>query len=252
MQVHSLPVLNDNYAFLIQEEREVILIDPPLDLFSTLESQNLWPVAIFNTHHHYDHIGGNASLMQRYPHLSIFAGSYDIEKHRIPHATHSLKNNETLYFKNYIIKAYHAPGHTLGHMIYHFTHKILNIEHLFCGDILFGAGCGRILEGSFKEQAPLLLESLNLIQSFDETIPIWCAHEYTGKNIEFSLKMIPEDLALQKRKQTLSIPSVPLNLSVEKESNLFLRCSDPKLLDYFQKPDPLSLFSFLRESRNHY
>ena len=252
MQVHFLPVLNDNYAFLIQEEREVIIIDPPINLCHLLESQNLWPVAIFNTHHHFDHIDGNSALFEKYPHLSIFGGCYDVDRNRIPYATKGLKDGEEICIKNYRIKAYHVPGHTLGHMLYLFAHKTLKIQHIFCGDLLFGAGCGRVLEGSFKEQAPQLLQSLNVLKSLDDSIPIWCAHEYTQKNLEFSLSLIPEDISLQKRQLSLSIPSVPLNLAIEKESNLFLRCDDLYLQDYFKQPDSLSLFCFLRMKRNHY
>ena len=164
MQVTPIPCLTDNYAYIVHDDnfKTVGVVDPSeaKPIISFLKKKNLKLNYILNTHHHFDHIGGNIELKKIYNAKIVgFLG----DKHRIPGIDIALRNNENWSFGNSTVKVFHIPGHTLGHICFFFEKEKI----VFTGDTLFSLGCGKIFEGSHEQ----MLTSLNKIkQLFKITI----------------------------------------------------------------------------------
>ena len=219
-QIHVVPALKDNYIFILEHlsSKDCVIVDPtiaePVKQF--VQKHGLNPRIIWNTHHHWDHVGGNAELKEAF-NLEIFG--FDEDQKRIPGIDHLVNENEIITWKDLEIKVFFAPGHTSGHLLYH----VRNLNVLFSGDVLFGAGCGRLFEGTYEQ----MFHSLQKIKSLPDETLVYAAHEYTLANIKFAKTIAPSDAlatyelkAEVKRGQTL--PTVPLNLGVEKTVNPFL------------------------------
>ncbi len=176
---------------------------------------------ILNTHHHYDHIGGNEELKKRYN--SIVVG-YNGDAKRIPGIDVLVENNQVWKGDNFEAKIIHIPGHTTGHISFHFFKEKL----IFTGDTLFSLGCGKIFEGTYQE----MFESLNKIKSLPEDTKIYCGHEYTLQNSKFCIKHDPENTNLQNKmleiaeKLEKAQPTIPSTLKDEIECNIFLRAKN--------------------------
>ena len=223
MQITPLPCLTDNYAYIINDNnsKTIGVVDPSEagPVISFLKKKNLKLNYILNTHHHFDHIGGNAYLKKLYK--AKVVGFYG-DKHRIPGIDITLKDNEKWNFGNSIVKILHIPGHTLGHICFFFEKEKI----AFTGDTLFSLGCGRIFEGDHKQ----MLTSLNKIKKLPKTTKIYCGHEYTLKNAEFCMKYDKKNSILKKKFEIIknlrakNIPTVPSTLEEELKTNIFLRC----------------------------
>ena len=222
MKIEIIKCLQDNYSYLVIDEsnNSACVIDPseskPLIKFIEKKSINL--KFILNTHHHYDHVGGNKELKKKYN--SKVVGFYN-DKHRIPEIDIYLKDREIWKHDNFEFKIFHVPGHTSGHICFHFYKQKI----LFTGDTLFSLGCGRIFEGTYKE----MFQSINLIKSFPLETKIYCGHEYTLKNSEFCSAYDSENINLKnkifsvKEKLKKNLPSIPTTIKEELDCNIFLR-----------------------------
>jgi hydroxyacylglutathione hydrolase len=228
MHVSPIPCLTDNYAYIINDKISKIVgvVDPseapPVIAF--LKKQNLKLNYILNTHHHYDHIGGNIELKKLYNAKVIgFVG----DKHRIPGIDITLEDNMKWIFGKSPVKILHIPGHTLGHICFFFE----NEKIAFTGDTLFSLGCGRIFEGDHKQ----MLVSLNKIKKLPKNTEIYCGHEYSYKNAEFCMKYDSNNIDLKKKFEKIkklranNLPTLPTNLEEELKSNIFLRCNQDDL-----------------------
>ena len=222
MQVIPIPCLVDNYAYIINDNisKAVAVVDPSeaSPVIDFLKKQNLKLDYILNTHHHYDHIGGNIELKKLYNAKVIgFAG----DKNRIPGIDIALEDNVKWTFGKSSVKILHIPGHTLGHICFFFE----NEQIAFTGDTLFSLGCGRIFEGDHKQ----MLTSLNKIKKLPRDTKIYCGHEYTYKNAEFCMKYDSDNIDLKKKFEKIkklrlnNLPTIPTNLEDELKSNIFLR-----------------------------
>ena len=228
MQIIPIPCLTDNYAYIINDVNSQIVgvVDPseapPVIAF--LKKKNLKLNYILNTHHHFDHIGGNVELKKKYNAKVV---GFDGDKHRIPGIDITLKDNEKWNFGNSLVKILHIPGHTLGHICFFFE----NEKIAFTGDTLFSLGCGRIFEGDHKQ----MLASLNKIKELPQDTKIYCGHEYTYKNAEFCMKYDKDNINLKKKFEIIkklrskNLPTVPTSLKDELNSNIFLRCNQNEL-----------------------
>ena len=196
-------------------------------LIKFIEKKGINLKFILNTHHHYDHVGGNKELKKKYNSKEV--GFYD-DKHRIPEIDIYLKDREIWKYDNFEFKIFHVPGHTSGHICFHFYKQKI----LFTGDTLFSLGCGRIFEGTYKE----MYQSINLIKSFPLETKIYCGHEYTLKNSEFCSAYDSENINLKnkifsvKEKLKKNLPSIPTTVKEELDCNIFLRT---KNLEGFSK-----------------
>jgi len=228
MHVNLIPCLTDNYAYIINDNvsKTVGVVDPSeaLPVIAFLKKQNLKLNYILNTHHHYDHIGGNTELKKLYNAKVVgFVG----DKHRIPGIDIMLEDNAKWTFGESSVKILHIPGHTLGHICFFFE----NEKIAFTGDTLFSLGCGKIFEGDHKQ----MLTSLNKIKKFPIDTKIYCGHEYSYKNAEFCMKYDIDNVDLKKKFEKIkqlrlnNLPTLPTSLEEELKSNIFLRCNQNDL-----------------------
>ena len=223
MQITPIPCLTDNYAYIIYDKNSntVGVVDPSeaKPIISFLKKKNLKLNYVLNTHHHFDHIGGNIELKKEYDSQII---GFEGDKHRIPGIDITLKNNEKLKFGNSTLKVIHIPGHTLGHICFFFEKEKI----AFTGDTLFSLGCGKIFEGTHKQ----MLDSLNKIKKLPRETIIYCGHEYTYKNAEFCMKYDTGNIDLKekfekiKKLRSENLPTMPTNLEDELKLNIFLKC----------------------------
>jgi hydroxyacylglutathione hydrolase len=249
LQIEAIPAFEDNYIWLLHNGHDAIVIDPgdAAPVFAALKINNLKLRAILITHHHADHIGGVADLIKSYSAL-VYAPSY--EQFQFEHIT--LAEGNTIHFPELSLafSVMWLPGHTLGHIAF------FNHAYLFCGDVLFGAGCGRLFEGSPTQ----MLRSLNRLKSLPLHTQIYCTHEYTSKNIDFALTLEPDNQALIDRKQAVDQlrkekkASLPSTIELELNTNPFLRCGEANIIHNAQvsETDELSVFTKIRSLRNHY
>ena len=225
MRIDIIKCLKDNFSYLIIDEQNnsACVIDPSeaSPIIDHVEKFNLNLKFILNTHHHFDHIGGNKELKKKY-NLKVIG--FEKDKERIPEIDITLKDKEIWKSNKFETKIYHIPGHTSGHICYHFFKQ--NI--LFTGDTLFSLGCGRIFEGTYEQ----MFSSLQLIKSFPENTKIYCGHEYTLKNAEFCIKHDKDNSALIekiksiKKKLDNGFPTIPTTIKEELDCNIFLRSKD--------------------------
>lgn len=255
MKVIQIPLLRDNYGYLLVSEGtgEAAVVDPsegePALHRAEKEKVNL--KAILNTHHHRDHTGGNAFLIERLP-LDVYGHSVD--KDRIPGLTRSLEDADEIRIGDLRGKVLFIPGHTRGHVAYLFENK------LFCGDTLFVAGCGRLFEGTAEQ----MLHSLIRLKALPGDTLVYCGHEYTEKNLQFALTVEPgnkkviEKVAKVRALRAKGAPTVPSTMAEEWETNPFLRWDSSEICDQLEKNwpglslDPVSVFAQVRKLKDQF
>lgn len=257
MQVSLLPVLSDNYIFLLHDPSQNIaaVVDPAESqpVLQRLEELGAKLVAIFNTHHHMDHVGGNQQLLERFPDACVYGGAED--RGRIPGQQVFLIEGDRVEFAGRIASVFFVPGHTSGHIAYYFPPTTSDEPgELFCGDTLFAGGCGRLFEGTPMQ----MLDSLGKLRSLPENTRVWCAHEYTLKNLEFALTVDSENPDLQTRyaevqearsRREVTIPS---QIGIEKRTNPFLRWEEPALQAAVKSSEPVQTFARLRGMKDRF
>ena len=231
MKVEIIKCLQDNYSYLIIDEsnQDACVIDPSEanPIIDFIENKKINLKYILNTHHHYDHIGGNLKLKKKYNSKVV---GFKNDKSRIPGIDILLEDNQVWRANNFEAKIYHVPGHTSGHIAFHFFKE----NKIFTGDTLFSLGCGRIFEGTYQQ----MFNSLTKIKKLPKHTKIYCGHEYTLQNSNFCLSNDPKNLKLKdkiikiKKKLNDNLPTIPSILADELECNIFLRAKD---LESFSK-----------------
>jgi len=249
LNIIPIPAFDDNYIWLLHNAWHAVVVDPgdAEPVIKTLKQLNLTLSAILITHHHSDHIGG-VEVLLAHQDVPIFAPQY--ETFKFEHTQLADGDQITLPEIAQSFQIMWLPGHTLGHIAY------VNDDYLFCGDTLFGAGCGRLFEGTPAQ----MLHSLLRLKILNPNTKVFCAHEYTAKNISFALTLEPENESLLRRKQqvqtlrTQLLPSLPSTIDLEIKTNPFLRCDQPSIIKNSQSEysDELSVFTAVRSLRNHY
>ena len=226
-----------------------MVVDPgdATPVIKILQKLNLELTAILITHHHSDHIDGVNDLLEYKP-AQVYAPQY--EQFAFKHTSVSEGGEITLPEIAQSFRIMWLPGHTLGQIAY------VNDDYLLCGDTLFGAGCGRLFEGTPAQ----MLHSLQRLKLISPSTKVFCAHEYTSKNIEFALTLEPDNDDLMARKQQVqalrakNLPSLPSTVDLELKTNPFFRCNQPTIIKNSQTKnyDELSVFTAVRILRNHY
>ena len=253
MLIEPIPCLTDNYAYIIYDDISKIasVIDPSeaKPIISFLKKKQIKLNYILNTHHHFDHVGGNAELKKKYNAKVIgFIG----DKHRIPEIDITVKDNEQWIFGKSSVKIIHIPGHTLGHICFFFEKEKI----AFTGDTLFSLGCGRIFEGDHKQ----MLNSLNKIKNLPKETKIYCGHEYTYKNAEFCMKYESNNIDLKKKFEQIkklrsqNLPTIPSILEDELKLNIFLRCDQKELKNKLnmKNQEDLEVFRKVRDLKDSF
>ena len=186
MKVEIIRCLQDNYSYVIVDKKtnSACVIDPgeAKPIINFFEKNNIKLKYILNTHHHYDHVGGNQELKKRYKSTII---GFKNDENRIPGIDLSMEDQQIWKADNFEAKIIHIPGHTTGHICYYF----INEKIIFTGDTLFSLGCGKIFEGTYNQ----MYDSLNKFNSLPKDTKIYCGHEYTLQNSKFCLKHEPNN-----------------------------------------------------------
>ncbi len=226
MSIHVLPQLRDNYAYLVVSDGQAAVVDPAEAelVIDAVEALGVPLVAIWNTHHHFDHTGGNEVLAQHYPGIQIVGPAK--ESSQIPGLTRAVQAGDLVALGDKAARVLDVGCHTRGHLAYAWQGA------LFSGDTLFAAGCGRFFEGTADDMYRALYQVL--AQLPDETL-LYCGHEYTENNLLFAASLEPEHPAvLRKLEQVRRLraqgePSVPTTLGEERAYNPFLRVHEASL-----------------------
>ena len=222
MKIQIIPCLKDNYSYLVIDEVNNIacVVDPSeaQPIIEYLENTQIELKFILNTHHHYDHVGGNQKLKEKYGASVI---GYKGDQKRIPGIDILVNDQETWMYKNFEAKIIHIPGHTLGHICFYF-HKD---ELVFTGDTLFSLGCGRIFEGTYKQ----MFDSLMKLKELPKSTKVFCGHEYTLQNSKFCIahdennENLKSKISDIKIKLKSGLSTIPSTIKDELECNIFLR-----------------------------
>lgn len=206
--VFLIPIFNDNYVFVIvNHKNQGLIIDPGAsrEVLEFLENMKITPVALLITHSHPDHIGGVKEIQAQFPQMI----SLDFQ-HR--------KGLQEVNRFGFSFEIMDSPGHLPDHIMFYESEE----SWLFCGDVLFRYGCGRIFTGTYEE----FFTSLNQIKLLKDETQVFCTHEYTKKNLEFCIQknLLPEPSALQEMlEEAEQIPTIPFSLGKEKQVNPFLK-----------------------------
>jgi hydroxyacylglutathione hydrolase len=248
MRVVPVPCLSDNYAYLVSCEAtgHVAVVDPgeAAPVVAALEREGGTLRAIWNTHHHPDHVGGNRDLLSRWPDLEVIGHEHD--RDRIPGLTRAVADGDHVALGRLDATIVFNPGHTRGAISYHVA------GGLFTGDTLFGAGCGRLFEGTAAE----MQASLARLAALPGDTQVYCGHEYTAANLAFAAAVEPDNPAIAERRKAVAAaraagkPSVPFSLLAELTTNPFLRVQIPEVSAAARAREPadgaVAVFAALR------
>ncbi len=246
LTIHRLRALKDNYVYLLadEKERKAAVIDPgdaaPVE--AALARLDLRLAQIWNTHHHWDHVGGNEALARAHAPVEIVASAPD--RGRVPGQTRGVDDGEHFEWAGETVEAMLIPGHTLGHVAYRVGRNV------FPGDTLFGACCGRLFEGTPE----MMVRSLGRLRALPDDTLVWCGHEYTLGCLRFAVEVEPENAALRARRARVEAapdePTVPLSLAEERATNPFLRWDAPAVRAWAGADDDVTTFARVREAKN--
>ena len=253
--VIRIPAFKDNYIWLLRKGASAVVVDPgdARPVLDLLEREGLTLTSILITHHHADHQGGVARLLENYA-APVFGPAAE----SITAITRPLFGGETIRLESLDLElqVLAVPGHTLGHLAY------FGSGCLFCGDTLFTGGCGRLFEGTPAQ----MHDSLTRLAALPEQTAVFCAHEYTETNLRFALTVEPRNRRLRERVDEVAVArakgwaTVPSTLALERATNPFLRCQEAEVVATARSRaalnnqafsgDPVAVFSVLREWRN--
>ena len=253
MDIDIIPCLKDNYSYLIKDNLTniVAIIDP--SEFSTcdnvIDKKYKKLDFILNTHHHFDHVGGNTELKKKYGSRVL---GFENDKKRIPAIDILLKDSQEFKIGSLNFKTIFIPGHTSGHIAFYFEKE----KVVFTGDTLFSLGCGRVFEGTYQQ----MFDSLNKIKSLPEDTKIYCGHEYTKSNLEFCLKFNPNNDHLRNKEKAIEAkvknkkPTIPSTIRDEIQTNIFLRYDDLDVKNALnlKNASDLEIFTKLRDLKDNF
>lgn len=252
-EVVPLRAFADNYIWTIRDATFAAVVDPgdAQPVLDYLAREKLQLVAILNTHHHADHVGGNAALLAK-----TKVPVYGPRDERIPEVSERLADGQrfTLPHFNIEMETLEIPGHTRSHIAFY------GDDLLFCGDTLFAAGCGRLFEGTPRQ----MHDSLTRLARLPDATRVYCGHEYTLSNLKFARAAEPDNRRLpelETRMQALrerGQPTLPSTIAQEKATNPFLRVAEPPIIHSASNraakklTDPVSVLAEIRDWKNNF
>lgn len=255
LEIIPLPALKDNYIWLLRNKisDHVAIVDPSeaKPVLNYINGEGLIPIAIMITHHHWDHVGGIPELSKHY-NIPV----YTPKTESVNGSTHPVGEGDIVKLSelDLTLNVMDVPGHTAGAVAYYDEHRI------FSGDTLFTAGCGRMFEGT----PPQMHASLSKFKTLPDTTLLYCGHEYTVANLKFAAAVEPENIAIKERLELAekarkqNQPTVPASLAEEKQTNPFLRCEEPSVIEaathYASKTlnDPTEVFATVRNWKDNF
>lgn len=253
VRIEPIRAFRDNYIWCIRDALRAAVVDPgdASPVLDYLERENLALVAILNTHHHADHVGGNRGLLANFS-----VPIYGPRKEQIESVTDQVKGGDGVALREFAIdfEVLDIPGHTRGHVAYY------GANVLFCGDTLFGCGCGKLFEGTAAE----MHASLSKLAALPDDANVFCGHEYTLSNIAFAKTVEPQNQQLLAREEHdhASIgsgrPTLPSTIGLERATNPFLRCGERSIVEAASAhagrrlSDPVEVFAEIRNWKNNF
>jgi hydroxyacylglutathione hydrolase len=253
VEVLQIACLDDNYGFLVHdvESGATASIDTPevAPINAALEAKGWKLTHILNTHHHFDHAGGNEALKVQWGCTVVGAAN---DAHRIPGIDVQVAEGDIYEFGVTKVKVLEVPGHTSGHIAYYFEQD----DVAFVGDTLFALGCGRLFEGTAEQ----MWVSLEKLMALPDATTVYCAHEYTQANAAFAVTVEPDNIALQQRVEEIAklrsqgSPTVPTSIKLERETNPFVRSTNAGLQSTIglQGADPVAVFAETRKRKDRF
>jgi len=254
LQVHMFPCLQDNYCFLVHDRESDItaVVDTPeVAAIERALQETGWKLDyIMNTHHHWDHAGGNLELKEK---TGCRIVGPRADRDRIPGLDIEVGDGDRFQLGKRVALVYDTPGHTRGHIVYHFAD-----DHVaFVGDTLFAMGCGRLFEGT---PAQMWASLSKLMARIPDDTRLYCAHEYTQSNARFALSVEPDNIELVARAEAVdrlrkqNQPTVPTTMALEKATNPFLRPDSPGLQAVLGLTghDPIEVFAQTRQRKDNF
>ena len=228
MDIEIIPVLSDNYVYLLHDAATDTtgVVDPAeaAPVLERLEARGLTLDWILITHHHGDHTAGVAELKQRTGCQVIGPAG---EQDRIANLDRTVIEGDRFQLGSSEAQVLETPGHTSGHISYWFEKD----DALFCADTLFSLGCGRLFEGTAEQ----MWSSMRKYEPLPDSARVYCGHEYTQSNAHFALTVDPDNEALKQRAAEVDRlradgrPTIPSLLGEERAANPFLRPHDPAI-----------------------
>lgn len=254
--VAQFQCLDDNYGYLIHDEStgETAAVDTPdASMYEQELKKRDWTLThIFNTHHHWDHTGGNKELKKLFPNVKVLGPS--VEQSKIPALDVPLSHGDAISLGEHAVDILDVGGHTTGHIAYYFP----GVNKVFCGDALFALGCGKMFEGTPSQ----FWSSLQRLRDLPDETTVYCAHEYTMGNAKFAQSVEPGNQDLMDRIQEIIAlrsegkPTVPSNLGLEKRTNPFLRVDVSeeirKNVNVIDGDDDSVAFAKVRSAKDHF
>lgn len=248
LNITALPALRDNYIWMLHNEQFSVVVDPgeAAPVLDFLHQNGLNLAAILCTHRHHDHVGGIAELRELYR-VPVYGHAHPNN----PHITDDVREGDHVDVLGTRFAVLEVKGHLDDHVAF------VTPDRVFCGDVLFGAGCGRNSEGTLLQ----LFESLKKLAALPDNTQVYCAHEYTLMNLRFAQRCEPNNPAITQRIAdarallAADLPTLPSTIALEKATNPFLRCTETELIHAVQQHEPVgegefAVFSALRAWRN--
>jgi hydroxyacylglutathione hydrolase len=253
LEIVPLCAFQDNYIWTLRAGKYAAVVDPgearPVQEYLAREGLTL--AAILATHHHPDHVGGIAELVEMTK-VPVFGPKGE----PIPALTNPVGQGDSVEIPALAASftVLDIPGHTRAHVAYY------GLESLFCGDTLFACGCGRVFEGTPEQ----MLASLSKLAALPDATKVYCGHEYTLANIKFARAVDPDNSVLAARAERAAKlraagrPTLPSTLGEERATNPFLRCAEPVVIESANKylgarvADPARVFAAIREWKNRF
>ncbi|WP_043704111.1 hydroxyacylglutathione hydrolase [Leptothrix cholodnii] len=259
MNLLALPAFDDNYIWMLHDGQAGVVVDPgdAAPVIAALERLSLRLAGILVTHHHGDHVGGLAALLQRWP-VPVWGPAGE----PMPVPVTAVRDGDTVRVLGLALQVIDVPGHTAGHVAYFIDaadQPSIGEPVLFCGDTLFSAGCGRLFEGTPAQ----MLTSLSRLAALPGDTRVCCAHEYTLSNLRFARAVEPDNAAIARHEahclglRATRTPTLPSRIALERQINPFLRSHEAAVIETARERgadahDPVAVFAAIRAWKNTY
>lgn len=253
LQIELVPCLSDNYAYLVHDPEDGVcaIVDPsePGPVKAALERRGLTLTHILNTHHHFDHTGGNIPLKEAFGARVV---GPEKDRDRIPGIDVGVSEDAPWQFGSHVARILEIPAHTRAHIAFVFEED----EAVFTGDTLFAMGCGRLFEGT----PAMMWASLSKLMRLDARMAVYCGHEYTLNNGRFALTLEPGNQVLQARMadvqqlRTKEAPTIPSTIGLERQTNPFLRPDSAEIrrMLNMQEASDVDVFAEMRRRKDSF
>jgi hydroxyacylglutathione hydrolase len=253
MRVVPVPCLSDNYAYLVitsSGDAAVVDASEAAPVRDALKREGAVLRAIWSTHHHWDHVGGNEELAAG---GGVEVVGHVSDKGRMPGQTREVDTGDTVSVGDVVARCIHIPGHTLGALAYFVDTGAERA--VFTGDTLFCAGCGRLFEGTPAQ----MHASFERLRALPGDTRVLCGHEYTVNNLRFAAHVEPGNPSVSRARERADAlrargePSIGTTLDDEKGANPFFRTGSPEIRSTLGIPDSaddVAAFAAIRAAKD--